>query len=147
MEFMIAGCLLIASAAVLDVTKRLKRKTLNSVENARGFEFIGATILGLFLFAVGMVGLVAGFYSAKLTARSVLVLSFLLYSLEIQIRLLVRQKNSAFESGSTNNSSNITQVLKEAYSIGLFPSGSDGVYWIYVCQFSQLIIFGVFVFV
>lgn len=104
------------------------------------FEFFGMILIGGFLFIVGTVGLISGFYPAKLTLKNIIVLSFLLFSLDVQIRLLVRKQTTDITSDNTNKNSNAIRMVRDAYSIGLFPRNGSYVYWIYICQIGLILI-------
>lgn len=135
-----AGCLLIFSALVLDASKRLDSKNAGGDKHSRQFELIGTVALGGFLCIVGLVGLLAGFFAITLTLKSTFVLSFLLFSLETQIRLLIKKQTINSSLKTHDISSNALSMLAEAYSIGFFPKVGRCIYLVYVCQFTQLLL-------
>lgn len=133
MAFLVAGIVLIASATIFNKTR------LNSNQEKNGIEHFGVIAIGGFLFLVGVTGLVAGFYSFNLTINNSIVLAVLIFYFDIQVRLLITTNRSK-ESIKSMDNSNFLAMLKEAYSIGIFPKGGGYVYLVYVCQVIQSII-------
>jgi len=142
MEFFIAGCLLIFSSAVYHTTNCVDKEKSDNVENKIKFEVVGTIFLGVFLCIVGMVGLIAGFYPVKLNFKNALVLSFLLFSLEIQVRLLIIKMACDVRSETFRKSSDVFFILKKSYSIGVFPNNGKISFVIFICQISQVLIWG-----
>ena len=144
MEFLIAGCLLIFSSAVYHMTNCLDKEKSDNFENKIKFEVVGTIFLGVFLGIVGIVGLIAGFYPVKLNFKSALVLSFLLFSLEMQVRLLIIKMACDVRSETFHKSSGVFFVLKKFYSIGFFPKKGKMSFVVFICQILQILIWGFF---
>lgn len=142
MEYLGVGFCLISSAVLYKINKRLE-----SVESGQGwFEFVAIFLFGLFFFSIGTLGLFFGISSIFPSIHGCVVLFVSFYYLLVQARILnialttdeglafVRKKNT-----------NIIEMTRVAFSVGIFPAKGPFLYLIHTCQLFLLLVIVSFV--
>jgi hypothetical protein len=142
MEYLGIGFCLIASAVLYKKTRGLE-----SAEAGQGwFEFTAVALFGVFFASIGALGLIFGISSIFPGVHGSIVLFVALYYLLVQARILnialttdeglafVRKKNT-----------NIVQISRMAFSVGVFPTKGPFLLLIHTCQIFLLLIIAIFV--
>lgn len=147
MEFAFIGMCLIVSAVLLKKTRELNETDGGDTHGEFNGEYFAFVILGLIMFLIGVVGLLWGAYAIKPDRRGFFTLFFVVSALNVQARLLNYSFTNKEEAGCLNReNSNGIDMLRKAYSVGVFPKNGSYIFLIHATQVCQVVLIALVIF-
>ncbi len=142
MELILGGIFVIFSGFLANISEKGNVEKSDEVENSnepmeRQYRFM--VFFGCLLVLMGVGGIASGAYSYAIAVRERLLITLLLFWMNIQLRIIVFNQNDvANQLADKGKKSNLLEIVSKAISVGVFPSGSAG--YVFAINFTQIAI-------